>query len=200
MSSTSMDLENETSADGDSTSYVYDEAAEKALLRKQDIRILPLSAAICLLANLDRSNIGNAKILNSETHNDLLSETHMTASQYTIALMVFLIAPSRARLCVAAAGSFASGPPPLGWITSNVFTTSAVGLVIALNTSFGVPGQIVGVWIYKADEAARGYPTGQWTNCALLLFSAANCFGLIIYYRRLNAVLGKEGEVQRYKY
>jgi hypothetical protein len=107
------------------TSYVYSEAAEKALLRKQDIRIVPLSAAIILLGNLDRSNIGekhscdhetmltcilgNAKILNSETHNDLLSETHMTALQYTcvvavlsncllptlsprIALMVFLIA------------------------------------------------------------------------------------------------------------
>ncbi|KAF7335262.1 MFS domain-containing protein [Mycena sanguinolenta] len=458
MSSTSMDLENETSAvdykeEEDSTSYVYDEAAEKALLHRQDIRIIPLSAAICLLANLDRSNIGNAKILNSETHNDLLSETHMTASQYTIALMVFLIAcalfevpsnyllrrfsPSRwiaflmfmwgaltmalggtrtyaevtvvrfllgvfaagqlpglvylltfwyrpeersvrvafifasatlagafggaiaygrafprawlrffvffllpnypetahwlteserklvayrlkdqgskgstkaitwqeakdtltdwrlyahyamffgvsppfsslsiftpsivvgmgftslnanlmtvppyaiayvatiltsrsadrnnsrglhtgiaclvgaagfmalallpvnayasryGCLIVAATGSFSAVPPPLGWITSNVFTTSAVGLAIALNTSFSIPGQIVGVWIYKADEAARGYPTGQWTNCALLLFSAAGCFGLIMYYRRLNAVLVKQGEVQRYRY
>ncbi|KAJ7716938.1 major facilitator superfamily domain-containing protein, partial [Mycena metata] len=56
--------------------------------------IVPLSAAICLLTSLDRSNIGNAKILNSETHNDLLSETHMTNLQYTIhfALMIFPIA------------------------------------------------------------------------------------------------------------
>ncbi|KAF7334703.1 MFS domain-containing protein [Mycena venus] len=478
MSSTPMDLGNEKSAvdykeDAESTtSYVYDEAAEKALLRKQDIRIVPLSAAITLLANLDRSNIGNAKILNSETHNDLLSETHMTALQYTIALMVFLIAyalfevpsnyllkrlsPSRwiaflmliwgaltmglggthtyaevtvvrfllgvfeagvfpglvylltfwyrteersvrvafilasatlagafggaiaygvghmnrdmglsawrwlfileglpsclssifvffilpdypetahwltedekklaayrlkdqgskgsskamtwqeakdtltdwrlyahyaiffgvsppfsslavftpsivaglgfkslkanlmtvppyavayvvtvltswsadrnnsrglhtgiaclvgaagfmasallpadayasryGCLIVGAAGSFASIPPPLGWITSNVFTTSAAGLVIALNTSFSAPGQIVGVWIYKADEATKGYPTGHWTNCALLLFSAAGCLGLTMYYRRLNAVLGRQGEVQRYRY
>ncbi|KAF7369776.1 MFS transporter [Mycena venus] len=496
MSSTPTDLENEKSAvdykeDVESqNSYVYDEAAEKALLRKQDIRIIPLSAAIYLLAYLDRSNIGNAKILNSETHNDLLSETRMTAFQYTIALMVFLIAyalfevpsnyllkrlspsrwiaflmlvwgaltmglggthtyaevtvvrfllgvfeaglfpglvyfltfwyrteersmrvafilasatlagafggaiafgvghmnrdkglsawrwlfileglpsclssvliffilpdyPETARwlteeekklaahrlrdqgskgsskpmtwreaketlmdwrlyahyaiyfgvsppfsslslftpsivaglgfkslkanlmtvppyavayfvtvftswsadrhnsrglhsciacivgaagfmgsallpadayaviqffpflspatnasfsqhrygcLIVGAAGSFASIPPLLGWITSNVFTTSAAGLVIALNISFGAPGQIVGVWIYKADEAAKGYPTGHWTNCALLLFSAAGCLGLTMYYRRLNSALLKQGAEPRYRY
>ncbi|KAJ7887893.1 permease of the major facilitator superfamily [Mycena olivaceomarginata] len=431
MSSTPMDLENEKSAVDykeaaeSMTSYVYSEAAEKALLRKQDIRIVPLSAAIILLGNLDRSNIGNAKILNSETHNDLLSETHMTALQYTIALMrwiaflmmvsgaltmglggthtyaevtvvrfllgvfeaglfpglvyfltfwykkrsvrvafilasatlagafggaiaygvghmnrdnglsawrwlfileglpsclssllVFFILPdypetahwltedqkklaayrlndqgskgsseamswqeakhilkdwrlyahyaiffgvsppfsslavftpsivaglgfkslkanlmtvppyavayvvtvltswsadrnnsrglhagiaclvgaagfmasallpadAYARrygcLMVAAAGSFASIPPPLGWITSN----------------------IVGVWIYKVDEATKGYPTGHWTNCALLLFSAVGCLGLTMYYRRLNVVLGRQGEVRRYRY
>ncbi|KAJ7732004.1 MFS transporter-like protein [Mycena metata] len=473
-----MDFQNQKSTvdykeDAESTtSYVSDEAAERALIRKQDIRIVPLSAAICLLANLDRSNIGNAKILNSETHNDLLSETHMTNLQYTIALMVFLVAyagfevpsnyllkrlsPSRWiaflmlvwgaltmglggthtyaevvavrfllgvfeaglfpglvylltfwyrpeersvrvafilasatlagafggaiaygvghmnranglsawrwlfileglpsclssilvffilpdypetahwlsedekklaayrlkdqgskgnskamtweevkdtlkdwRLCahyaiyfgvsppfsslslftpsivaglgftslranlmtvppyavayvvtlltswsadrnnsrglhagiaclvgaagfmasallpadayahrygcliVGAAGSFASVPPLVGWITSNVFTTSAAGLVIALNVSFTGPGQMVGVWIYKANEATTGYPTGHWTNCALLLFSAVGCFGLTMYYRRLNSILGRQGEVQRYRY
>lgn len=65
---------------------------EAALVRKQDLRIVPLSAAIYLLCYLDRSNIGNAKILNASTKNDLLSETGMTTYQYTIALMVFLIA------------------------------------------------------------------------------------------------------------
>lgn len=69
-----------------------DKLEQKALVRKQDLRIVPLSAGIYLLCYLDRSNIGNAKVLNASTHNDLLSETHMTAYQYTIALMVFLIA------------------------------------------------------------------------------------------------------------
>jgi MFS family permease len=58
---------------------------------------------------LDRSNIGNAKVsmfaktyicnwtdslqvLNQEEGNDLLTETNMTTFQFTIALMVFLIA------------------------------------------------------------------------------------------------------------
>ncbi|KAF7369772.1 MFS domain-containing protein [Mycena venus] len=103
-------------------------------------------------------------------------------------------------LIVGAAGFFASIPPLLGCITSNVLTTSAAGLVIGLNISFGAPGQIVGVWIYKADEAAKGYPTGHWTNCALLLFSAAGCLGLTMYYRRLNSALLKQGAEPRYRY
>ncbi|KAF8858367.1 putative MFS transporter [Acephala macrosclerotiorum] len=65
---------------------------KKALVRKQDLRIVPLCAAIYLLCYLDVSNIGNAKTLNSSTHNDLLSTTHMTNYQYIIALMVFLVA------------------------------------------------------------------------------------------------------------
>ncbi|KAK8079131.1 hypothetical protein PG994_002938 [Apiospora phragmitis] len=52
-----------------------DPAAEKALRRKQDMRIIPLSAGIYFLCYLDRSNIGNAKVLNASTHHDLLSET-----------------------------------------------------------------------------------------------------------------------------
>lgn len=36
----------------------YDTAAEKALVWKQDLRIVPLSAFIYLLCYLDRSNIG----------------------------------------------------------------------------------------------------------------------------------------------
>ncbi|KAK7999174.1 major facilitator superfamily transporter [Apiospora marii] len=65
-----------------------DPAAEKAVRRKQDMRIIPLSAGIYFLCYLDRSNIGNAKVLNASTHHDLLSETGMTNYEYTIALMM----------------------------------------------------------------------------------------------------------------
>lgn len=65
---------------------------EKALLWKQDKRIVPLSAAIYFLCYLDRSNIGNAKILNASSNHDLMSETGMSNYQYTIALMIFLVA------------------------------------------------------------------------------------------------------------
>jgi MFS family permease len=460
-----QDFESQT----DSHDRLHDGATDKALVRKQDLRIVPLSAAIYLLCYLDRSNIGNAKILNSETHNDLLSETHMTNLQYTIALMVFLIAyamfevpsnyllkrlsPSRwiaflmfswgaltmglggtknfaavtitrfllgvfeaglfpglvyyltfwyrtdersmrfaiilasatlagafggaiafgvghmnqvgglsawrwlfileglpsclssvlvlfflpdypetatwlsedekklaeqrlkdqgslssskpmtwadvkatmsdwrlyahyalyfgvsppfsslslftpsitaglgfkslkanlmtvppyavayvvtilvswsadhfnARalhtaiaaligaagfmasallppdayvqrygcLIVATSGSFSSICPLLGWISSNVYSTSAAGLAIALNISFGAPGQIVGVWIYKADEAKAGYPTGHWTNAALLIFVFVGCIPLRAYYRRLNTLMLRQGGDQR---
>jgi hypothetical protein len=61
-----------------------------------------------------------------------------------------------------------------------------VGLAIAINISVGAPGQIAGVWIYKADQAERGYPTGHWTNAGLLFFVAVGCVGLRIYYGLLN--------------
>jgi hypothetical protein len=61
-----------------------------------------------------------------------------------------------------------------------------VGLAIAINISVGAPGQIAGVWIYKADQAERGYPTGHWTNAGLLFFVAVGCLGLRIYYGLLN--------------
>ncbi|KAK3690315.1 hypothetical protein B0T22DRAFT_515544 [Podospora appendiculata] len=64
----------------------------KALLRKQDNRIVPLSAAIYFLCHLDRSNIGNAKILNSDSGHGLLTETGMTSHQFTISLMIFFVA------------------------------------------------------------------------------------------------------------
>ncbi|KAJ7750883.1 MFS transporter [Mycena metata] len=103
-------------------------------------------------------------------------------------------------LIIGASGSFASIPPLLGWISSNVFSTTTVGLAIALNVSFGAPGQIVGVWIYKADEAKRGYPTGHWTNAALLLFTSVGCLLLLVYYRRKNrALLSQGGEQRLYK-
>ncbi|OQD89069.1 hypothetical protein PENANT_c003G09257 [Penicillium antarcticum] len=70
----------------------YDENVVKALVRKQDVKILPLSAFIYLLCYLDRSNIGNAKVLNESEGNDLLTETKMSNYQYIISLMVFLIA------------------------------------------------------------------------------------------------------------
>lgn len=70
-------------------------------------------------------------------------------------------------LIVAASGAFSCIPPLLGWLSSNLHTTGAVGLAIVINIFVGAPGQIAGVWIYKADQAARGYPTGHWTNAGL---------------------------------
>ncbi|KAI5239145.1 putative MFS transporter [Aureobasidium subglaciale] len=64
----------------------------KALLRKQDMRLIPICAMMYLLAYLDRSNIGNAKVMNSESGRDLMTETGMDNKQYAVALMVFLIA------------------------------------------------------------------------------------------------------------
>ncbi|KAB8067587.1 MFS transporter [Aspergillus leporis] len=85
-------------------------------------------------------------------------------------------------LIVATSGAFACIPPLLGWLSSNLRSTAGTGLAIALNVSVGAPGQIVGVWIYKSNEAKRGYPTGHWANAALLLFVCVGCLLLRVYY------------------
>lgn len=103
-------------------------------------------------------------------------------------------------LIVAAAGAFACMPPLLGWLSSNVRNgTASVGLAIALNIGLGgAPGQILGTWIYRADEAEVGYPTGHWTNAGLLFFVAAGCVLLrLLYGRRNRALLAACGEDER---
>ncbi|KAK3314362.1 major facilitator superfamily domain-containing protein [Apodospora peruviana] len=70
----------------------YTPAEERAVVWKQDRIIIPLAASIYFLCYLDRSNIGNARILNNSTHNDMQTETGSTPYQFNIALMVFLVA------------------------------------------------------------------------------------------------------------
>jgi len=94
-------------------------------------------------------------------------------------------------LCIATSGSFAGIPPLLGWISSNLHSTGAAGLAIAMNVSFGGPGQIIGVWIYKANEAP-GYKTGHLTNFGMLLFGAVVVLILRIVYVRRNARLPED--------
>ncbi|KAJ4029087.1 hypothetical protein NW756_014468 [Fusarium oxysporum] len=65
---------------------------EKQLVRKMDVRLLPITAIIYLLCYLDRSNIGNSKILNSDTGDDLMETLGLTTHEYLIALMLFLVA------------------------------------------------------------------------------------------------------------
>ncbi|TPX13849.1 uncharacterized protein E0L32_005793 [Thyridium curvatum] len=96
-------------------------------------------------------------------------------------------------LIVAASGAFACIPPLLGWLSSNLHTTAAIGLAIALNISMGAPGQIVGVWIYKADEAKKGYPTGHWVNAGLLLFVSVGCVLMHFYYVWRNKMARQSG-------
>jgi hypothetical protein len=105
-------------------------------------------------------------------------------------------------LIVSSAGTFACVPPMLGWLTSNVYTTASVGLAIAINVSIGAgTGQIPGVWIYKAEERDRGFPTGHWVNAAMLFMVAVVAVGLRVFYGYKNRQLVREGgqEVRLYK-
>ena len=55
---------------------VFEGVDENAVLRKMDIRLIPMLSALYLLAFLDRGNIGNAKI------EGLVEDLHMTGPQY----------------------------------------------------------------------------------------------------------------------
>ncbi|KAI1205298.1 MFS general substrate transporter [Annulohypoxylon truncatum] len=93
-------------------------------------------------------------------------------------------------LIVGTAGAFGCIPPMLGWLTSNMWSTASIGLAVAINVSIGAGlGQMPGVWIYKADEAEKGYPTGHGVNCAMLFFVALGALGLRYYYGRKNRTL-----------
>ncbi|KAI1310479.1 major facilitator superfamily domain-containing protein [Xylaria venustula] len=59
---------------------------EKKILRKMDIRLIPVLALLYLLSFLDRGNIGNAKI------EGLQEDLHMTDDQYNLCLTVFFFA------------------------------------------------------------------------------------------------------------
>lgn len=68
------------------------EKRNRKLNRRIDIRILPLCCWVYLLNFLDRGNIGNSKVLNSETGDDLLQQTNMSASDYAITVTLFSLA------------------------------------------------------------------------------------------------------------
>jgi hypothetical protein len=86
-----MDLEkeydHETIEDVKSSSLVpeIDRAAEKRLLWKLDIHVVPILMFLFLLAFLDRINIGNARLQGLEKDLD------MAGHDYNIALFIFFI-------------------------------------------------------------------------------------------------------------
>ncbi|CAE7218055.1 unnamed protein product [Rhizoctonia solani] len=65
---------------------------ERRLVRKIDLRILPAAIIIYLLSFLDRSNIGNARLLNDTTGHSLVKTLNLTNQQFVIALQTFLVA------------------------------------------------------------------------------------------------------------
>ncbi|CCX32056.1 major facilitator superfamily domain-containing protein [Pyronema domesticum] len=98
---------------------------------------------------------------------------------------------------LACTGSFSCIAPLLGWLSGNLHSTSAAGLAIALNVSFGAPGQIVGVWIYRKEEQQGGYPTGHWVNVGMLVLGAALVLWLRWWYKRDNEMIRRGGKGER---
>ncbi|KAL2869603.1 major facilitator superfamily domain-containing protein [Aspergillus lucknowensis] len=61
----------------------FSQEMQKRVLRKMDLRLIPMLALLYLLAFLDRGNIGNAKI------EGMLDDLHMSGQEYNWCLTVF---------------------------------------------------------------------------------------------------------------
>ena len=71
---------------------VNDPVRNRKLNRRLDYRVLPLCCWVYLLNFLDRGNIGNSKVLNAETGDDLLQQTNMSANGYALTVTLFSLA------------------------------------------------------------------------------------------------------------
>ena len=85
-----LSAENSTSINSgfdicDSEPEPIDRVAEKRLLRKCDLHVVPVIAILYMLAFIDRINIGNARIQGLE------KDLRMKGDNYNIALFVFFI-------------------------------------------------------------------------------------------------------------
>ncbi|KAJ8192960.1 hypothetical protein LV157_003275 [Aspergillus fumigatus] len=84
-----MHLEDQTSqgitADDAEFLENFTDEAKKKVLRKVDMRLVPMFVLLYLVAYIDKTNIGNAKI------EGLLPSLHMDGLQYNIALSIFFI-------------------------------------------------------------------------------------------------------------
>ncbi|KAF9891769.1 hypothetical protein FE257_003250 [Aspergillus nanangensis] len=96
-------------------------------------------------------------------------------------------------LIIATTGVFGGLPSLNAWVGDNVQSTTASSLTTALNIAFSGPGQIIGVWIYRAQDAPS-YRLGHAVNAAMSFTAAVLAFVLTVYYRRLNQKMAGTGQ------
>ncbi|KAI0015747.1 MFS transporter [Xylariomycetidae sp. FL0641] len=89
-------------------------------------------------------------------------------------------------LCMAAAGAFPAAAPMTNWVTCNNVSLLTIPLAIALHNSCAGIGQIIAQWIWRAEEAEKGYPTGNFTCAACNFLVTIVAFGLRLWYGRMN--------------
>ncbi|KAI0084560.1 MFS transporter [Irpex rosettiformis] len=181
---------------------IVDELEEKRLVRRIDVRLVPTSMFIYLLCFLDRSNIGNAKVLNSNTGDSLVQKLHISNQQYLVALMIFIVAYT---LFETPSNYMLKRFRPSRWIATLMFGWGVMTMVLGAVHSFAplivvrfllgafeaglFPGMIycLTFW-YKQDERAL--------RAALILACATlgGAFGGAVAYGvgHLNRVHGLE--------
>ncbi|KAI0314570.1 MFS general substrate transporter [Amylostereum chailletii] len=114
--------------------YVIDIEAEKRLIRRLDMRIIPTTMIIYVASFLDRSNIGNAKILNADRNDSLQQTLRITNSQYLDALVIFFVAYS---VFEVPSNYMLKNFFPSRWFAFIMFGWGAMTMIQASVTNFG---------------------------------------------------------------
>lgn len=96
-------------------------------------------------------------------------------------------------LIIACTGSFSGLPALCAWVGDNVRSSTAGSVSTALNIAFSGPGQIIGVWIYRAQDKPF-YKLGHAVNAGFMFLSAILSFTLMLYYKKQNAKMAGTNE------
>ncbi|KIW88700.1 uncharacterized protein Z519_10746 [Cladophialophora bantiana CBS 173.52] len=91
-------------------------------------------------------------------------------------------------LILATSGCFSALPPLCTWVGDNARSTTGGSLATALNVASSGPGQIIGIWIYRAQDAPL-HKLGHGVNAASQLIGASVTLGLYFHYKKLNRKL-----------
>lgn len=153
---------------------VLDAAAESRLVRKFDLRILPLLATMYLFNALDRSNLGNAKT------NGLEEDLSMAGTnKYNIILSIFFVPYVLTAPFLASLGKI-FGPSRV--LPAKMFTFGAMTLLTVAVYDFS--GLLALRWFLGMAES-RFSP---WLTCSVdgqltATFALGAFFPLVIYYQ-----------------
>ncbi|ETS83944.1 hypothetical protein PFICI_05820 [Pestalotiopsis fici W106-1] len=194
----SRDLAEDLSSDEIYFVENYGEERRRKVIRKVDIRLVPVLALLYLMSYIDRANIGNAKI------EGLAEDLNLSGSQYNIALSLFFVPyilleiPSNIVL-----GYFAR---PSRYIGGMIAAWGAVMTLTGLVRNFG--GLVAARWFLGVFEAgffpAAIYIISRWylpneRQVRIALFYSASAVagafsGLLAFaIAKMDGVAGLEG-------
>ncbi|KAF7846311.1 hypothetical protein BT93_L4632 [Corymbia citriodora subsp. variegata] len=139
----SIKLEDDQTSDHPNE-HIIDPVLEKALVRKLDWNLMPLVMVLYLLAFLDRSNIGNAKIAG------MSKKLHLTTSRYNWLLTIFYISYILFQFQILAWKRF----PPHMWAAFAIFGWGVVSSCQAATNTWA--GEMVLRFFLGVFEAAYG--------------------------------------------
>ncbi|KAI7538065.1 hypothetical protein KC331_g10579, partial [Hortaea werneckii] len=198
------DLIDEPTITGHATTFVEDKERSRRLRWKVDLRFLPICGFVYLLNYLDRGNIGAARILNSETGDDILQTTGTTPNGYAVAVSLFSVAyavfevPSNWIMKRYVRPSLWLGFLLFGWgaLTVGFTGIQTYGQIVGLRFLIGVfeagffPGCIyfISMWYPVEERSLRIALVGSSASAAGA-FNGAIAYGV----GQLNGTAGLEG-------